>query len=48
MTGTLSRYFGLRFLTTLTAVLAGVFMLIILLDYVEQMRRPNVSCRSVC
>jgi lipopolysaccharide export system permease protein len=47
MIGTLSRYFGLRFLTTLTAVLAGVFMLIILLDYVEQMRRlsdvPNVS-----
>ena len=47
MIGTLARYFGLRFFTTLMAVLAGVFMLIILLDYVEQMRRlsdvPNVS-----
>jgi lipopolysaccharide export system permease protein len=47
MIGTLSRYFGRRFLTTLMAVLGGVFMLIILLDYVEQMRRlsdvPNVS-----
>jgi lipopolysaccharide export system permease protein len=47
MISTLSRYFGMRFLTTLVAVLLGVFALIILLDYVEQMRRmsdvPNVS-----
>jgi lipopolysaccharide export system permease protein len=47
MIGTLSRYFGLRFLTALMAVLSGIFMLIILLDYVEQIRRladtPNVS-----
>jgi hypothetical protein len=47
MTGTLSRYFGLKFCSTLAAVMAGIFMLIILLDYVEQMRRlsdaPNVS-----
>ena len=47
MITTLHRYFGLRFLTTLVAVLVGVFALIILLDYVEQMRRlsdvPNVS-----
>ena len=47
MTGTLARYFGLRFLSTLAAVLAGVFSIIILIDYVEMMRRmadvPNVS-----
>jgi lipopolysaccharide export system permease protein len=51
MTGTLSRYFGMRFLTTLMAVLVGVFTLIILLDYVELMRRmsdvPNVSALMV-
>ena len=48
---TLSRYFGLRFLTTLVAVLMAVFALIVLLDYVEQMRRmsdvPNVSALMV-
>jgi lipopolysaccharide export system permease protein len=47
MTGTLARYFGLRFLSTLVAVLAGVVALIVLIDYVEMMRRhsevPNVS-----
>jgi lipopolysaccharide export system permease protein len=37
--GTLPRYFGMKFLTTLVAVLSGVFALIVLLDYVEQMRR---------
>ncbi len=51
MISTLSRYFGLRFLTTLVAVLLGVFALIILLDYVEQMRRmsdvPNISALLV-
>jgi lipopolysaccharide export system permease protein len=51
MIGTLSRYFGMRFLVTLVAVLAGVFLLIMLLDYVEQMRRmsdvPNVSALKV-
>jgi len=51
MIGTLPRYFGMRFLTTLVAVLAGVFALVILLDYVEQMRRmsdvPNVSALLV-
>lgn len=51
MIGTLGRYFGMRFLTTLMAVLVGVFMLIILLDYVEQMRRlsdvPNISALTV-
>lgn len=51
MTGTLARYFGRRFLSTLIAILAGVFILIILLDYVEQMRRlsdvPNISALLV-
>ena len=41
-----SRYFGMRFLTTLIAVLLGVFALIILLDYVEQMRRAWPTCRT--
>jgi lipopolysaccharide export system permease protein len=39
MTGTLARYFGLRFANALAAVLLGVFALVILTDYVEQMRR---------
>jgi lipopolysaccharide export system permease protein len=47
MTGTLARYFGFRFMNTLVGVLIGVFTLIVLLDYVEQMRRlsdvPNAS-----
>jgi lipopolysaccharide export system permease protein len=51
MISTLSRYFGMRFLSTLVAVLLGVFALIILLDYVEQMRRlgdePKVSALLV-
>lgn len=51
MIGTLPRYFGMRFLTTLVAVLLGVFALVILLDYVELMRRlsntPNVSALLV-
>jgi lipopolysaccharide export system permease protein len=51
MTGTLARYFGMRFLTTLVAVLGGIFALVILLDYVEMMRRlsdaPNVSALQV-
>lgn len=48
---TLSRYFGLRFLSALMAVLAGVFGLIMLIDYVELMRRhsdvPNLSAAMV-
>jgi lipopolysaccharide export system permease protein len=51
MTGTLGRYFGMQFLTTLVAVLAGVFGLIVLIDYVEMMRRhadvPNVSALTI-
>ncbi len=45
--GTLARYFGLRFLSTVLLVFAGVFLLVALLDYIELMRRagdvPNVS-----
>jgi lipopolysaccharide export system permease protein len=51
MISTLQRYFGMRFLSTLAAVLFGVFALIILLDYVEQMRRmgdiPGVSALTI-
>jgi len=45
--GTLSRYFGLRFLSAVLLVFAGIFALVALLDYIELMRRasdiPNVS-----
>ena len=44
---TLSRYFASRFLIVVTAVFAGVFLLVVLIDYVEMMRRasdaPNAS-----
>ena len=47
MTGTLARYFGLRFLGAIVATFVGVFALIALIDYIELMRRisdvPNVS-----
>jgi len=45
--GTLSRYFGLRFLNAVLVVFAGIFVLVMLIDYIEMMRRagdiPNVS-----
>src|SRR5207344_596650 len=45
--GTLSRYFGLRFLSAVLVVFAGIFALVALIDYIELMRRagdiPNVS-----
>jgi lipopolysaccharide export system permease protein len=44
---TLARYFGVRFVTAVIAVFGGVFVLVVLVDYVELMRRasdiPNVS-----
>lgn len=47
MTGTLARYFGLRFINILAGVLLGIYVLIVLLDYVEMTRRlsdiPNAS-----
>ncbi len=45
--GTLARYFGLRFLSTVLLVFVGIFVLVALLDYIELMRRtsdiPHVS-----
>ena len=47
LTGTLARYFGLRFLGAVLMVFASIFVLIALLDYIELMRRaadiPHVS-----
>ena len=39
--GTLARYFGLRFLTTVMLVFLGIFLLVALLDYIEMMRRAG-------
>ena len=51
MTGTLGRYFGMRFVVTFTAIFAGVFGLVMLVDYLEMMRRhaqvPNVSVFNI-
>jgi len=45
--GTLARYFGLRFLSTVLLVFLGIYLLVALLDYIEMMRRasdvPGVS-----
>src|ERR1700742_5028532 len=44
---TLLRYFGLRFLSAVLSVFLGIFILIVLVDYIELMRRasdvPNLS-----
>ena len=49
--GTLARYFGLKFLSTVLSVFLGIFVLIALLDYIEMMRRasdiPHVSALLV-
>ena len=39
--GTLSRYFGLRFLSAVTAVFAGLLVLVALIDFVEMLRRTG-------
>jgi lipopolysaccharide export system permease protein len=39
--GTLARYFGLRFLTTVVLVFVGIFSLVALLDYIEMGRRTS-------
>jgi len=48
---TLTRYFGLRFLSAVTMVFLGIFALVALLDYIELMRRasdiPHVSALLV-
>jgi lipopolysaccharide export system permease protein len=38
---TLIRYFGLRFLSAVLSVFAGIFVLIVLVDYIEFMRRAS-------
>jgi lipopolysaccharide export system permease protein len=50
--GTLSRYFALRFLGAAAAVFGGVFVLVVLVDYVEMTRHasnaaPNASALAV-
>jgi lipopolysaccharide export system permease protein len=51
VTGTLSRYFGLRFMWSALAAFAGVLLLVALIDYIELMRRTadlkNVSTLTV-
>ena len=48
---TLIRYFGMRFLGAVTSVFFGIFVLIVLVDYIELMRRaadiPNLSAWMV-
>lgn len=50
-TGILSRYVARRFIGTVAAVFLSVFVLVVLVDYVESMRRaanvPNVSIWTV-
>ena len=41
ITGTLGRYFGLRFLTTVLAVFAGLVILTAMIDYIEMLRRTS-------
>lgn len=51
MTRTLGTYFGKRFLVMLTAIFCGVFGLVLLVDYLEMMRRfghiPNASVLTI-
>jgi len=39
MTGTLARYFGLRFLGAVIAIFLGLLLLVAMVDYIEMMRR---------
>jgi lipopolysaccharide export system permease protein len=41
ITGTLSRYFGMRFLGAAVSVFAGIFLLVVLVDYVEMTRHAS-------
>jgi len=47
ITGTLSRYFGMRFLTSVVGSFIGVVALAAMMDYIELMRRgadwPNAT-----
>ena len=48
---TLIRYFGTRFLSAVMSVFFGIFVLIVLVDYIELTRRaadiPNLSAWTV-
>ena len=39
--GTLSRYFGMRFLSAVLAVFAGTLVLTAMIDFLELMRRTG-------
>ena len=39
--GTLSRYFGMRFLSAVLAVFAGLFVLVLMIDFIELLRRTG-------
>jgi lipopolysaccharide export system permease protein len=39
--GTLSRYFGRRFLGSVLGVFAGVFALVVMIDYIELLRKTD-------
>lgn len=39
MTGTLARYFGLRFLVAVIAIFMGLLLLVAMVDFIEMMRR---------
>jgi len=41
MTGTLARYFGWRFLSAVIMILAGLLVLVAMVDFVEMMRRTS-------
>ena len=41
VTGTLSRYFGRRFISAVMGVFAGVFALVVMIDYIELLRKTD-------
>jgi lipopolysaccharide export system permease protein len=41
MTGTLSRYFGMRFLGAVIAIFLGLVLLVAMVDFIEMMRRTS-------
>ena len=41
MTGTLARYFGMRFLGAVIAIFIGLLLLVAMVDFIEMMRRTS-------
>ena len=41
MTGTLARYFGMRFLGAVIAIFLGLLLLVAMVDFIEMMRRTS-------